>query len=207
MITGIYCIENKINGKKYIGKAKNIKKRWADHIRKLNKGTHDNKYLLTAWEKYGRENFDFNIIELCEIDKLIEREIFYISFFDTFNHGYNLTVGGDGLPGYKHSSDTKKIMSEKASGRIITKEQIEKRKETISNWSDEEKEIFHKNLSEGHKGQVVSAETREILSNYFKNNPSRKKGVFTHTEESKKKTSESMKRYYENKRKEADQYG
>ena len=61
-ISGIYCIENKINNKKYIGQSQNIKTRWNSHIRKLDKNIHDNKYLQSSWNKYGKDNFKFYII-------------------------------------------------------------------------------------------------------------------------------------------------
>lgn len=97
-VSGIYCIENKINHKKYIGKSVNIKKRWEDHIRDLNRGKHCNKYLQASWDKYGQENFDFYIIEKVSNEKLSEREIYWIDILNTMDdkYGYNLAKGGDG---------------------------------------------------------------------------------------------------------------
>ena len=53
IISGIYCIENGINHKKYIGQSKNILYRWKKHISALNSNTHDNSYLQSSWNKYG----------------------------------------------------------------------------------------------------------------------------------------------------------
>lgn len=97
-ICGIYCIENKINHKKYIGKSVDIKKRWNDHIRELNRDNHCNKYLQSSWNKYGQENFSFYVVEEIVKDTLSEREIYWIEALNTMDdkYGYNLSKGGDG---------------------------------------------------------------------------------------------------------------
>ena len=96
-LCGIYCIENIVNNKKYIGMSRNIKRRWSEHKSHLNSNIHVNKYLQSAWNKYGENNFKFYIIETCNEDKLGERECYYIQFYHTLSHenGYNLTVGGE----------------------------------------------------------------------------------------------------------------
>ena len=115
MISGIYCIENMINKKKYIGKDKNIdgNKRWYAHISKLRKNKHPNSHLQSAWNKYGEENFLYYIVEKCSFKNLDNKEIYYIAFYQTNNgdFGYNLTNGGDGNNGWKPSEETKAKIS------------------------------------------------------------------------------------------------
>lgn len=91
---GIYCIKNKINNKVYIGSSNNIERRFRKHKTELNTKTHSNKYLTRAYIKYNKENFEFIILELCNLEDLIDREIYYISKYDSLNEkkGYNLSV-------------------------------------------------------------------------------------------------------------------
>lgn len=96
-LCGIYCIENIQDKRKYIGMSSDIKRRWDDHKTRLNHNTHVNQYLQAAWVKYGENNFSFYIIELCDREKLSERECYYIKAYHTLSHeqGYNLTTGGE----------------------------------------------------------------------------------------------------------------
>jgi group I intron endonuclease len=98
MNTGIYCIVNLINNKKYVGKAKSITSRKSYHFSLLKNNKHINKHLQNAWNKYGEDNFFFYVLENCDLEKLNEREKYWVSEFKTNNldFGYNITEGGDG---------------------------------------------------------------------------------------------------------------
>src|SRR5690606_25772091 len=90
--SGIYCLENMVNGKKYIGQKEDIVRRKYEHLRELKGNYHHNKYLQNAFNKYGVNSFKFNILEKCDIDNLDEREMFYIKKYNTMDKtkGYNL---------------------------------------------------------------------------------------------------------------------
>ena len=124
-ICGIYKITNKINGKCYIGQSKDIIKRWKTEY----KWYHINKHLQAAFNKYGFENFDFEIIEECEPGLLNEREQFWISIYNSFdrNFGYNKTLGGAGTPGrtFVMTEETKNKIRLANTGHKFTSEQLE----------------------------------------------------------------------------------
>ena len=82
---GVYRIKNLINGKCYYGSSKNIEKRWSRHKRELNNNTHINCILQRAWDKYGENNFIFEIIEVCAINVLLETEQKYLDLQPDYN--------------------------------------------------------------------------------------------------------------------------
>ena len=102
---GIYSITNKLNGKRYIGQTYDFKGRWMRHRSYLKHNTEHNSHLQAAWNKYGAENFEFEIIEVCPFEKLDEREIYWINYYDSKRTGYNFADGGLGCKGYKHSNE------------------------------------------------------------------------------------------------------
>lgn len=90
--SGIYKIENLVNGKVYIGQSKNVQKRIWEHRYQLKKGIHDNIYLQNSFNKYGIENFDFSVIELCPVEELNSKEMYYVSLYNSHDrlYGYNI---------------------------------------------------------------------------------------------------------------------
>jgi group I intron endonuclease len=111
-MTGIYLIVNKVNNKVYVGKAINLKDRWRVHKWNLERNKHVNNYLQNAWNKYGEPNFQFEILEECEKEKLIEREQYWMDFYSSFesDNGYNIKKIFEGVE--YHSEETKKKISE-----------------------------------------------------------------------------------------------
>lgn len=104
-ISGIYKIKNNINGKIYIGQSSDIYWRWTHHKSDLNHNRHHNRHLQSAWNKYGEDNFSFSIVEKCSEKLLDDKEKYWVNYFDSYNSGYNLDFGGQGIRGYKHTED------------------------------------------------------------------------------------------------------
>jgi len=108
MNTGIYKIKNKVNGKFYIGQTgDSFQSRWD----KLKNNNHHNKHLQAAYNKYGEDNFEFEVIITCPAEtKTLDfwEELFLRDHWDK-DYCYNRQEGGgsNGSP----SEETKKLMS------------------------------------------------------------------------------------------------
>lgn len=174
----IYVRPNLINGKKYVGKAKVLKKRQNDW-KNLNI-PYAGEAINNARAKYGIDNFGFEILKECNDDELNYWEKYYIKELNTkAPNGYNLTDGGDGLKGYSPSEETRKKLSECHKGKKRS-EEIRKKlceankgkhlsEETRKKISKAQKgrklsEEHKRKLSESHKGKKLSQETRKKLS-------------------------------------------
>jgi len=94
IICGIYKIENISNKKVYIGQSKNILLRFSNHKYELKNQIHSNTHLQNSWNKYGEENFIFDIICECDSEEINEKEIYFIGLYNSFEYGYNRTEGG-----------------------------------------------------------------------------------------------------------------
>lgn len=126
IISGIYQIVNTINGKSYIGSAKNTEKRWNRHKYDLGRGKHHSVYLQRSWIKYGESVFAFKILE--QTDELFARETYWI---DTLKPEYNLgsVGGGDNISKHPKLAEIKKKHS------VIGKQRWD-------NLSEKEKQVF-----------------------------------------------------------------
>lgn len=86
----IYKITNKVNNKVYIGQTrKSIEFRWRQH-----KNAKDCYDLHKDIQKYGSDNFVIELLKECEVEDLNKWEIYYISEYNSFKDGYNMTKGG-----------------------------------------------------------------------------------------------------------------
>lgn len=112
---GIYCFKNLINGKCYIGQARDLRKRYSSHMGNYSHHRYKNPLYL-AFDKYGLKSFDYSIVEIIpeyylpELDAL---EIYYIKQYNSYGStGYNQTRGGDGgVLGYKMTEEQKAKIS------------------------------------------------------------------------------------------------
>lgn len=142
-IYGIYCIENTLNGHKYVGQSENLGKR-------INQRHHGSHALLGAMEKYGKENFKSYIVKYCKMEEIDELEIFYIKELRSHvsEGGYNISWGGSApMRGRKHSQETLDRLSEVQRGenhwnfgKHWGEDVLEKMRETKKNITDEMKE-------------------------------------------------------------------
>lgn len=147
----IYLYVNNINNKKYVGKAKDLKQRHEQHLRR-------DLIIDKAIRKYGMENFTlYVIVSSLKDEEIDEYERFYIKEYNTIKNGYNISEGGTGgnvqigwTP--ERKEEFKKKMSE------ISKKQ--------NGWAGQKAdENLRKKLSESHKGLTYSTH-RTTLAQY-----------------------------------------
>lgn len=90
-VSGIYKITCVENNKTYIGKSVDIANRWSEHIKSsLEIGTIAKNQLYTLMKEKGAENFTFELLEEVNKDKLLERESYWIKFYETDSYGLNM---------------------------------------------------------------------------------------------------------------------
>ena len=98
---GIYIIKNDVNKLVYIGQSVDIVCRWYAHkqaVKNKQDISHNTKIHL-AMEQIGIDHFYYEILEECEYNDLNAREIYWISQYDSYNNGYNMTLGGESNKG------------------------------------------------------------------------------------------------------------
>lgn len=134
-LTGVYKIYNEkhenvfyigstsISYNKYIYR-NGFYNRWYTHLRSLIKNKHHSKYLQKVFNKYGSENFKFEIIEICEPEKCIEKEQYWIDFYKKSYKLYNTNEKANSVLGYKHTKESKLKISKSHKGKKLTEEHI-----------------------------------------------------------------------------------
>jgi len=182
----IYKVTNIINNKSYIGQTINkLERRKYNHIRDAFLGQSDNSYFHRAIAKYGPDQFIWNIICECDCELLDVLETFYIMIHNTHSSsgGYNISWGGGGNRGYKHTDEIKKVIGQHHTG-------VKSPWLSEMNKSQKMREISSKT----HKGKTVSEQSRKKMSESKKllvGDKSPRYGV-KHCEESKQKMSLSQ---------------
>lgn len=117
----VYCIENQLNGKKYVGITKGeIIRRFKKH-KEIAKYNQNKQHLHKAMLKDGINNFIvYQIDEASNVDELFKKEKYWIKKLNTKIGGYNETDGGEGTYGHKQSDETKNKISQKRKGVLLT---------------------------------------------------------------------------------------
>lgn len=201
--SGVYRITNITNRKVYVGSAKYIRIRLKGHLASLRKGVHENSYLQRSWNKYGEDNFKFEVVDLCESELLIEHEQNWLDLHQaaTRKNGYNISPTAGSCAGVKHTKKSKKNMSVSQRKRWEREEEHIKASESAKKAYQENPELISKSsecMKELWKDpkfrkKVTSARRKAIDTPEYRANMSKSKTGHRHTEESKKKMSELKK--------------
>lgn len=119
----IYQITNTVNGKFYIGSAKNLTRRKATHLRRLKNKTHHSRYLQNAFDKYGESSFVFSVLDTVEDDKVYDIENQYIK---DLKPDYNMMKDVFSHIGLKRSKETCEKISKALTGKKMSEETKQK---------------------------------------------------------------------------------
>ena len=137
-------------GKVYIGSSANMAHRCDTHIKRLTAHKHENSYLQNAWDKYGADAFEFVVVEIVAPALRIEREQYWLDTIQPYDRciGFNVSLSAaapmagrkhsevtrnrlrETSSRYRHSEDTKRMMSERNKGKVFgvqTEESLRKR--------------------------------------------------------------------------------
>lgn len=177
-MVGIYKWTSPTN-RIYIGQSKDleVRKKW------YLSGGLDNASMpkiKRSFEKYGIKNHIWEIIEICSIEELDEKEIYWGLYYNTLEEGLNCKLGEQNSI---FSNQTKKLMSKAKKGIPQTKEHKNKRLEALKPiWEEKTNTTKEKEKNKLPKPRKCSKETRKKISES-------KIGIPIHTEESKQKLS------------------
>ena len=206
----VYITTNKINGKKYIGQhtTENIEDSY------LGSG----KTLLKAIKKYGKENFEKEILEFAnDKDHLSELEKKYIEIFNAVNDSnfYNISAGGEGYSGHTWSEEHKLYISNKLKELYATGKKVPVKQE----WSVDRRKRHSKLIKHEYEtgkrtspmkgktgnqnplyGKCLSEEQKQKMSQRRKELIKSGELSIDHlqTKESKRKMAETRKKKYAN---------
>jgi group I intron endonuclease len=116
---GVYKIVNRFDSKVYYGSTvDSFMKRWNNHKSQLNRNAHDNEHLQNAWNLYGGDNFDFDVIYACPPNEcLLWEQLLLDMWWDRCDNCYNISPTAKNCYGVKHTEETKKKQSESKKGK------------------------------------------------------------------------------------------
>lgn len=144
-LTGVYKIENLVNGRVYVGSAaKCIERRTAAHVNMLRRGDHPNVILQRSWHKHGESKFEISLLETCSPESCLDREQYWMDRLEAHTNGYNICPIAGSRFGTAMSDETKLKISERKKGTKLTDETRSK-------------------MSKSQKGKTFTNKTRSLL--------------------------------------------
>jgi len=170
--SAIYKIINIANNKIYIGSSVDVMKRYNGHLEDLNNNKHRNQLLQRAYNKYGKNSFEFTILLYLNKDSLIEKEQEYIDLYQATNrkYGFNICpVAGTTLGVKRPGANIGRILSEETKRKIANSVRGFKHSlETKERMSETRKGKKKPPMSEEQKQKLSILKTGKILSNETK---------------------------------------
>lgn len=125
--TGVYEIVNIITNERYIGSASRVGKsnslsgfyvRFDKHKLLLKNNKHYNIHLQRSYNKYGENNFNFNVLSICPPEYCIKLEQW---FLDNLKPEYNIRKIADSNKGIKFTAEHKEKLSKSIKNSLKNK--------------------------------------------------------------------------------------
>lgn len=161
--TGIYSITHKSSGKRYIGSTYcNFYDRFCAHRSTLNRKCHSSILLQRAWDKYGADAFEFEILEVGATD-LDKRELYFINLHNSSNPklGYNISKETNNARlGHQQSKKARKSISKKLKG--IKRSEETKKKMSLSKTGNGNA-MFGKKQSKEYIEKRIKGQRKQII--------------------------------------------
>ena len=179
-MVGIYKIVNKLSGKTYIGQSNDIERRLKEHKYKKDIPVE------IAIQKYGVENFLFEVVEECSIEELDEKEKYYIQLYNTYKgNGYNCNEGG-GVFAYEDNGHAK-LTAEEVYEIREAYNMHKRRKEVYEDYKDKITfgsfaRIWDGSTWNGIHSDVYTPENKEYYSHQATNGENSTKALFSNQE-------------------------
>jgi len=173
-MSGIYTITNILTNQVLVGESKNVHKRLIEHRSKLRGNYHENDYLQKAFNKYGEQNFKFELLENCDPSFLLSQENYWCNLLDSHNDrfGYNILQTGPNKISHKRVKSLNEVQIEtlrrSSTGRKFTNEAKLKMSSA--------KKLYYTNHKHPLLGRSMTEETKQKISSSLK-------GKNFHTEE------------------------
>ena len=151
----VYIITNTKNQKRYVGvTTKSIAQRWEQHCWLAESG--GTQALYRAMRKYGAACFQIEQIDNAEtLEELFEKERRHIEQLGTYTksgHGYNMTLGGDGVFGLEFSEESRAAMAEAAVARFADPAERERQRRRQEGFWTEVKRAEHSSkIAQAHE--------------------------------------------------------
>ena len=123
---GIYKITNLVNNKVYVGRSIHIEQRWLEHCKPSSHSA-----IGIAIKSYGKDNFQFEVLEECTLEQLTEKELYWIHYYNSFiPNGYNILDESDNNIthyGFINKDKINEITQDLLEDKFLTLSQIAKK--------------------------------------------------------------------------------
>jgi group I intron endonuclease len=179
----------------YYGSSQDLNKRKMQHLNSLKNQKHYNIAMQRAWNKY--ESFEFEIVEECEIENLLNREQFYLDLYFDNKHNLNINKKADSILGLNLSEETKTKISKALTGRTLSEEHKERLRKPKSEQAKSNMKLAQQDRSIEIRNKISKTLTGHSLSQETKNKISESLKGNKQSEETNKKRSESLKKTWE----------